>query len=73
MSTATLPKNVLVTGANGGIGRLTCQLLVADGAALGALTDQRPLHPAFTDVQLQQALWAVIEETVGPLRKLSAA
>jgi NAD(P)-dependent dehydrogenase (short-subunit alcohol dehydrogenase family) len=40
-----------------------------EGKALGPLTDQTPMHPAFTDSAMQQVMWDLCVEVVGPISK----
>lgn len=37
-----------------------------EGTALGALQDQKPMNPGFTNVELRRELWRVIEDACGP-------
>ena len=43
-----------------------------EGTALGPLTDQKPMHPLFTDETFQSALWQTCEAAAGAMPLASA-
>lgn len=51
----------------GRVGRHGDLIGAPQGAALGPLTDQKPMSPHFTDVAMQQTLWQACEAAVGAL------
>ncbi|MEM6930297.1 MAG: SDR family oxidoreductase [Myxococcota bacterium] len=51
----------------GRVGRHGDLLGAPEGAALGPLTDQKPMNPHFTDPRMQRAVWDLCEAAAGAL------
>jgi len=57
----------------GKIGRNGDIIGAPEGTALGELTDQRPMNPAFDDATLSAELWRILEEIDGPFGRTKYA
>lgn len=51
----------------GRVGRHGDLLGAPEGTALGPITDQKPMAPAFSNVAMQEAVWRMAEEVGGPV------
>jgi NADPH:quinone reductase-like Zn-dependent oxidoreductase len=63
---AVLGRNVLVTGATGGVGQFAVQLAVAAGARVTAQVSGPEREPEASELGAHEVVWSLEDESLGP-------